>query len=45
MKTSHLFGFAFSLAQALIFFGDAAIFYFGAWLIAYDGLAYDAMFK
>jgi hypothetical protein len=45
MKTAHFFGFAFSFMQAMLFFSDAAIFYFGSWLVAYDGLAYDAMFK
>jgi ATP-binding cassette subfamily B (MDR/TAP) protein 1 len=45
MKMAHLFGFAFSFLQAMIFFCYAAIFYFGAWLIAYEGLEYDAMFK
>jgi ABC-type multidrug transport system fused ATPase/permease subunit len=42
---AHVFGIAFSFMQAMIFFCYAAIFYFGAWLIAYDGLQYDAMFK
>jgi hypothetical protein len=45
MKAAHLFGFAFSFMQAMIFFSYAAIFYFGAWLITNDGLAYDSMFK
>jgi ATP-binding cassette subfamily B (MDR/TAP) protein 1 len=45
MKTSHVFGIAFAFSQAMVFFCDAAIFYFGAWLIAYQGLDYEAMFK
>jgi hypothetical protein len=45
MKTAHAFGFAFSFMQAMIYFTDAAMFYFGGWLIAYDGLAYDSMLK
>jgi hypothetical protein len=45
LKTAHFLGITFSFMQAMFFFCLAAIFYFGAWLVAYDGLAYDAMFK
>jgi len=45
MKSAQLFGVVFALLQSMIFFAYAAIFYFGAWLIAHDGLPYDAMFK
>jgi hypothetical protein len=43
MKGAHIFGFAFSFVQSMIYFSDAAIFYFGSWLIVYHGLAYDSM--
>jgi hypothetical protein len=45
LRRTHLVGFVFSFTQAMTFFTYAAIFYFGAWLIAYDGLAFDNMFK
>jgi len=45
LKLAYVFGITFSFMQAMIFFCYAAIFYFGAWLIAYDHLEYSAMFK
>lgn len=45
MKQAVVYGLAFSFSQAIMFFANAATFYFGAWLILNDGLAYDNMFK
>jgi len=39
------FGVAFCFLQSMSFFAFAAILYFGAWLIVYDGLSYVNMFK
>jgi len=35
----------FGLSQSLLFFGYAAVFTFGAWLIINRGLKFDDMFK
>jgi ATP-binding cassette subfamily B (MDR/TAP) protein 1 len=45
MKLANVFGITFSFVEAMKFFCYAGIFYFGAWLICYDRLSYDSMFK
>ena len=44
-RKAHYIGVAFAFSQAMIFFANAATFYFGAWLVAYNGLNYESMFK
>jgi len=45
VKKAHISAFIFGLSQSLIFFGYAAIFTFGAWLIMNRGLYFEDMFK
>jgi len=45
LKKAQISGLLFGLSQSLIFFGYAAIFTFGAWLIINRGLHFENMFK
>lgn len=45
MRKVHLVGFTFSFSQSVVFFIQAAAFYFGAWLIENDNLEFQNMFK
>lgn len=45
MRKAVFYGLAFSFSQSIMFFANAATFYFGAWLILHDGLDYESLFK